>query len=270
MIYDYGSIYSVWKYLQKNLPNGSIVKIGKGIKLEKLAKKDDMVIFYGWGNGDRKTQRVLLDRGVKVVLDGETSLKLGNKVCQLKAVDAITSFPLERVYIENNTKELREYRVPKLNNSELIVLKIGNSHQGRDKYLKRPNALVRTKENVIYEEYVGNSRSIRVLIIKDAVWVVEHKAEEWIKNTNPVEEVYEYDEISTMGIEHIEDIIEDARALKIAFNMDYVGVDYVVNNEKIGVLEVNDMIGLPENDNIEKAAQEYWFAVCMVHIQNNK
>lgn len=268
MIYDFGSTYEVYKYLKEKLPKGSMLRIGKLEKLEKLAVKGDLVIFYGWGKGYRKVQRRLVDKGVQLGLDGETSLKIGDKVKQLKIINEVSRYPLERVYKENSTQELIDYRVPKLNNSKKVVVKIGNTHQGRDKYLKIPNALVRTRENVVFEEYIVAGRSIRILIIKDNIWVVEHKSDGWIKNISPIEVVYNYEEVKHMGIDNIEDIIEDAKKVKDIFNMDYVGVDYVVGIEKTGILEVNDMIGLPENYSVEKAAQKYWYDVCMCYINN--
>lgn len=263
MIYDFGSYPEILKYLRKNLPVGSIMQIAKTRKLEQFAVKDDMVIFYGWSNGDIKCKKALLNKGVKVFPDGELSLWLGDKVTQMKYIDKITMFPLDRNYIVNESGDLITHKTPQVGNDSNVVVKIGNSHQGLNKYLKKENYIVRTRENVIFEEYLKDSRSIRILMIEDTTYIVEHKDDGWIKNTNPEEIVYSFDNRHDMEIANIDEIIQDARTIQKDLNMDYCGLDYVVGKDKTGLLEINDMIGLPDDTNVYKDAKKYWLKVCL-------
>lgn len=268
MIYDFGSHGYIYKHLMEKLPRESIKAISKTVKLEKLAKEGDLVIFYGWGKGHRKCQRMLLDRGVRVEVDGKTSLKLGDKIWQLQVVDKMTKYPLERVFKENQERKYEQIVVPKLESSDRVVVKVGNAHQGEGKYLKEPNTkLMMSKESVIFEQFVDNARSIRVLFIGDTLFIVEHKSREWIKNMNPEELTYSYNARYQLGIHNIDEIIGDALNLKKHFGMSYGGIDYVVSEDVTGLLEVNDMVGLPEVEEVREVAKDYWLALCQEHLE---
>lgn len=268
MIYDFGSETDILKYLRKNLPSNSIISIAKSVKLEKLAKENDMIIFYGWGKGHIKCKKVLVEKGVKILPDGELSLWLGNKIKQAQYIDTITKFPLERKYIESENNNLNSYKTPRVGKNLQIVVKIGNSHQGLNKYLKMENCKVITKESIIFEEYVENARSIRILMINNDVYIVEHEGIDWIKNTNPQEYTYNYSDRHKLNIKNIDEIIEDAKVIKEDLKMNYCGLDYVVGKNKTGLLEINDMIGLPDNDEVYNSAKSYWLKVCLDHLDN--
>lgn len=268
MIYDFGSETEILKYLRKNLPSNSIMSIAKSVKLEKFAKKGDMVIFYGWGKGHIKCKKVLIERDVKILPDGKLSLWLGDKVKQAQYIDTITKFPLKRMYIENESNDLNSYKTPSVGENFQIVVKIGNSHQGLNKYLKRENHEVITRENIIFEEYIENARSIRILMIENDVYIVEHEGIGWIKNTNPQEYTYNYSDRHKLNIKNIDKIIEDAKFIKENLKMDYCGLDYVIGENKTGLLEINDMIGLPDNDEVYNSAKSYWLKICLAHLDS--
>lgn len=61
---------------------------------------------------------------------------------------------------------------------------------------------------------------------------------------------------------NINEIIEDALALKKYFGMT---IDYVVNSKITGLLEVNDMVGLPEDSVVRDTAKDYWLKICKNH-----
>lgn len=266
LIYDFGSETEVLKYLRRNLPPNSIMQIAKSVKLNKFAKENDMVLFYGWGAGYIKCKKALIERGVKIFPDGELSLWLGDKIRQSKYIDTITKFPLDRIYIENESNALNSYKTPALGENPLMVVKIGNSHQGLKKYLKEENSKVITKENVIFEEFVEDARSIRILMIENNVYIVEHEDIGWIKNANPQESTYTYADRYKLNISNIDKIIRDAKAIQADLKIDYCGLDYVVGKHKAGLLEINDMIGLPDNDEVYNNAKSYWLKVCLAHL----
>lgn len=270
MIYTYGMENKIYIELLKKFNIGEITKIANLNKIEKLMKEGDSVILFNWGNGTRKFQaKYREDKRIELFPPVETSLLLSDRVKSLKAIDKITNFPLERLFIDGDNVTLKEYLTPKLENSELVVTKIGNSHQGESKYLKKPGDIVRTKQNVVFEEYIDNSRSIRIIIIKDNVFVVEHVNSDiaklnpettWIKNIAPIETAFTYKDRHKLKIEEIDNIIEDAKEISRYLKIDFIGVDYVVkNNSKIGLLEANDMIGLPDNKDIVNEAIKYFY-----------
>lgn len=270
MIYSYGMENKIYIELLKKFNIGEITKIAKLNKIEKLIKEGDSVILFNWGNGTRKFQeKYREDKRIELFPPVETSLLLSDRLKSLKAIDKVTKFPIERLLIEGDRITLKEYRAPKLKNGELVVTKIGNDHQGESKYLKNPGDIVKTKENVVFEEYVDNSRSIRIIIIKDSIFVVEHVNSDiakqnpetkWIKNIAPIETSFTYNDRHKLRIKEIDNIIEDAKEISRYLKIDFIGVDYVIKNDsKIGFLEANDMIGLPDNKDIVNEAVKYFY-----------
>lgn len=281
MIYSYGMERFLYQYLLTHLPINSIRNIHDNNKLRKLVKPNDLVLFWGWGKGDRKLQRDLVNMGVKVFPDGEKSLFLGDKIEQLTFVDKITKYPLERIMFKGDGKTLNEYRTPKLESSEKVVLKVGDEHQGSGKYLKNVGNLVRSRENIIFEEFIDNARSIRILLItdkKEDTFVVDYIPQKyskynietrWIGNVDCDNITYNYNDRNLINILEIDKIIEDALNVKKQLNLDYVGIDYVINEDKIGLLEVNDMIGLPEDsEEVKESAKRFFLEMCNNHLNN--
>lgn len=271
MIYIHGMERHIHMELLKKLDFGEIKNIANLTKLEKMMKDDDIVILFNWGKGTRKFQEKYIKAKIKFFPPVNTSLLLANRLKAIKELDTITKYPLERVLIEGDGETLKEYSTPELKNSAAIVLKVGDDHQGDGKYLKSPGDIVRSKYNVVFEEYVDNSRSIRVIIIKDAIFLVEHRNSDaarvnsntkWIKNINPIETSFNYEDRYQLGIDNIDSIIEDAINIVNHLKLDFTGIDYVVSDDKIGLLEANDMIGLPENEVIYNKAVEYFMDIC--------
>jgi hypothetical protein len=272
MIYSFDLYNKVYTDLLTHLPQGNIKRISQLSKLRKLIQTNDLIILFNWGNGARNFQKEIVDNNIQLHTfpNFNTSLLMGDKIKQLTKVNNITKFPLERLYIENSTRELKDYYVPTLENSKNVVVKIGDEHQGESKYLKEPNQLIKTRENIVFEEFIENARSIRVLIFKDRIediFIIEHinsdiaklnKETSWIKNINPIEYVYDYAERYNSNIRNIDDIIQDAILIMKSYNIEYVGVDYVVSENKTGLLEINDMIGLPDDNRVYDRAKLYF------------
>lgn len=281
MIYAYGLERELFMYLYKELPiypTNTIKNIKNNSKLRKLVKPNDLVLFWGWGEGDRKLQKDLIEMGIKLFPEGKTSIFLGDKINQLKLIDTITKFPLNRIMYKGDNKILKEYLTPNINNNK-VVLKIGNAHQGENKYLKNENDLVRTKENIIFEEYLENARSIRILLITDKnedIFIVDYIPKKykqystennWIGNIDCENIVYNYENRYLINIDNIDAIIEDALKIKKYLKLDYLGIDYVVNSHKTGILEVNDMIGLPDNEEVLCKAKKYFLNKCKEYLE---
>lgn len=267
MIYNYGLPNKIYLELLKDLPQGSIRNMNDYNKLQKLVTNNDFVIIFNWGKGARKLQKEFQEKGVKVFPKPEVSLLLAEKITQLKLIDQITMFPIERRFVENQTYDV--FSVPVLKNSHKVVVKIGNEHQGLNKFLMNPYDKIRAKENIIFEEFIKEARSIRIALFSDkpndiyiieqvnSRYALENYDTTWIKNINPEEFIYSYEERHKLNIPNIDQIIEDAKNITKYLNHYYIGIDYVVNEKKTGFLEVNDMIGLPDDERLFKTASNF-------------
>jgi hypothetical protein len=265
MIYGFGLNNNIYMRLLRCLPTGSIQNLSQYYKIITKAKKGDLIIVFNWGNAGRIIQKTLMEKEINVFPRSDFSLLIAIKIEQLKIINEITNFKLERLYQYNNIRQ--SFNVPRLKNSIKTVVKIGDEHQGLNKFLKKPNEIITTKKNIIFEEYLNNARSIRICIINkekiDDIFIIEQTNSKyalenpetvWIKNISPIETVYSYRDRYKSNIKNIDNIIEDALNITNYFNHDYLGLDYVITDEKTGLLEVNDMIGLADNDEIFESA----------------
>lgn len=263
MIYAYNFDKKLYMDLLTYLPVGKILYISDIDKLNQLVKKDDFVLFWGWSNKDRILQNELKNRKAILFPEPDISFRIGNRINQLKELEKITKFNIERVFFVNNSNLVKQYQVPNFKNSSKVVVKIGNEHQGKFKQIKNTYDFIYTSENVIFEEFVENARSIRICLItknpKD-IFIIEYiNSNNWIKNINPQQEiVYSYDERYKLNIEKIDEIIEDALNIYNFYNHPFLGIDYVVNDTTIGFLEVNDMIGLADDERIYEKAKKFF------------
>lgn len=284
MIYTYGFYKDIFLHLLANLPKDSIQKIGQLTKLNKVINEGDLVLFFNWGEGARRFQQRMIDAyGDNIVTfpNFTRSLMLDDRIWMCQAIGAVTDYPLKRVYIKGNTVDLKDYSVPNI--ADKVVVKIGNEHQGEGKYLKVPGDLVRTKQSVVFEEFVPNARSIRIMTLdgtKDTLFIVEHvnskfaklnSETSWIKNIDPVETVYSYEERYNLGIKEIDNMIREVLKYYVgSFNTPYIGVDFVVGEEKIGLLEVNDMIGLPDDERVKERAKAIFLSLAEDYLRYTK
>lgn len=271
MIYASGLHSELYISLLAHLPANSIMRLGNEAKIRRKLKEGDSIILFNWGASGRNLQRWVLDnfKDVHTYPDFELSLRLGSRGAHLEELQQITQYNLKREHYKNATGDLIEYTVPALDNSGKAVVKFGDNHQGTSKYLKHTNTRIRSREDFVIEEFVPDARSIRILLMTgadDDTFIVEHidnpesiqdNTETWIKNIDPLEKVYTYSERYDTNIEHIDAIITDARKIMSYYNTTYVGIDYVVG-EKTGLLEINDMIGLPDDERVYDCAKKYW------------
>lgn len=153
-----------------------------------------------------------------------------------------------------------EITVPKLPGSLKVVVKVGKEHRGQDKFLLYPGQKVKVKDGAIFEEFVEDAESIRVLLIGDKQFIVEYHDDpeaprrpenEWIKNINPIIKVRE----NNSGYE---DLIEDTVNMSKIMGYDYLAVDYVRNKEKTVALELNIYPGLAGDERVINQAKKYW------------
>lgn len=281
MIYGYTFWSKVYHHLMKELPLGAIRNVTDYNKMKKLPNKHDLIFFLRFGKGDTKLLKHFYDEGYNLFPNPETALFISDRIGHLKEIDSFTRFPLKRRSYENISKveTISDF-------GKNVVMKVGNYHCGENKclidigtnfpYLKYKLR----KEPVLLEEFVPNSRSIRVGIVGKAndtnnIYITEHINSEqakinvstsWIKNINPIETNYLYDERYDLNIKNIDDIIKETRMISEKYNSDLLGVDWVVSDKKTGILELNDMIGIPDDERVEMMFKKFIEEVCINYL----
>lgn len=276
MIYSYHVERFIYYELLKFLPSGTLRDISNKERMKKLVTNDDLLLFFHFTRDARDLQRYFNEQGIRMFPDISVSLFIEDRIQQLEKLKPITRFNLDRKASINETGHRIQHIVPQMT-SDRVVVKIGNYHQGKNKLLKRAGSVVFEKENVLFEQYVDNSRSIRILMITDQpedIFIVEHinsdyinPGEAWLKNISPVEKVYSLSEAESIGIKNINDILDDALTIKKFLNHDYLGIDYVVSDTVTGLLEVNDMIGLPEDKRVGERAIAFFKNLSVSHLR---
>lgn len=182
-----------------------------------------------------------------------------NRERMTKIVDKHSVFGAERDYVQcyGNTRIM----VPRLSNSLQVVVKVGEGHRGSNKYLLYPGQSLTVDDSVIFEEFVENAKSVRVLLIGDKAFIVEYfddpehlksPEKEWIKNINTIIKVRE----DIKGFEHL---VEDTKNISKAIDYDYLAVDYVYNEEKTVCLELNPFPGTTSDLRVHDCVKEYWY-----------
>lgn len=261
--------YGIWKEIANrltiDLPPSSLRNYQKYNQVAQslsrdIIPKDKPFIFLRFSNGDQKLQDKLHKEGYTLFPNPEFSSFIRDRESYLSEVDKLSYYPLKRVYLPHFTNDL-----PTIINTHFgdadVVLKVGNLHASEGKYLITANRQIpyfkydMKKQPITIEEFVPNARSIRIGLIGDALnyenyFITEHiNSKTWLKNNAPEEEnTYSYNERYKLGIEPIDDLIDEVRSIALLYNANLLGVDWVVSPEKAGLLELNDMIGLPEGD----------------------
>jgi len=250
MIWYYDIDSDVIDFLRSNLPVDSFRASHNPATLSSKAKAGDLVIFFNYKHS--KLYDSLERKGIRLFPSPKITHTLRNRAKQLRELDTITIFPLKRQYID-------EYTGIPIPNANLPIMKTGDNHQGIGKYKfpAAPRKMLR-KESVVYEQFVENHRAIRILIIANDIFVIEHINDDtWIKNDNPDAEItYHWNTQKDEIIQRLpsaKELIFDALTLKTHLRCPLLGIDYAVGDTMIGLLEANDMVGIPENDIAETA-----------------
>lgn len=237
----------------KDAPPWIFVTMSSDInKTINVANKGDIVFVYNYRL--RKSIHKLVDKGCIVYPTPTMSEICSSRARTCKIIDDLTRFPMVREYYPSVPKYVIEPEGG-------FVYKLGDHQQGEKKYRKEDiNKIHSYYESYIKEEYI-EGRSIRVLWMLNKFYLIEHTNDHWIKNKgNTVETVIEYNS-------SFDKIIQDSKYILKKLSRCHalsptLGFDYVVG-EKTGLLEFNDMCGLPEDENIEKD-----FVDAILHLTN--
>ena len=218
-------------------------------------KKEDVFICM-WD--DKETLNRLNELNNKVFPSKEIIDFSSNREKMSKFVDEHSMFAMEREYVKCDG--MFQVTVPKLNRSLNVVVKVGEEHRGQNKFLKYPGQQMTVKDSVIFEEFLDNAHSFRVLLIEEDVFIIEYfddpnnpksMEQRWIKNLNPLLEENENHAL-------FKDAIEDTLKMADLLDYRYIGVDYVRNDEKTLCLEINTFPGVRLNERTREAGLHYW------------
>lgn len=265
MVYGYG----IWSKIERRLHIDSPLRGLRNMQkynqvrqsyLKGFINKQDIFFFLRFSEGDQKLQDTLHQEGYNLFPNPVFSQFIRYREVYLTEVDQITKYPLKRLYLDKLTQTVVS-DINKHFGDSPVVLKIGNFHASGGKYLLDEKRLIphlkykMRMQPITVEEFIPNARSIRTGFIGDPnnydnYFITEHiNSRTWLKNNAPEEEnTYPYSERGKLGIPHIGELIEETKNMAIKYGANLLGVDWVVGEEKTGLLELNDMIGLPDGD----------------------
>jgi D-alanine-D-alanine ligase-like ATP-grasp enzyme len=182
-----------------------------------------------------------------------------NREMMTRFVSQHSAFSANREYL-SFPGETKQVIVPDLGDSSRVVCKVGEEHCGEDKFLLYPGQSLWAKDSVIFEEFLPDAHSFRVLIIGEQIFVIEYfddpdflKPDDkvWIKNISPLLVENEIHDNFTP-------YIEDAKNMANLLGYDYLGVDYVKTADRVICLEANTFPGVRLNERTQAAALSYW------------
>lgn len=287
MIYGYGLWRDVENQLHKDLPNVEIRNKQKYNQIRQAilkgwVSKSDLIFFLRFSEGDQRLQDQLHKEGYNLFPNPEFSKFIRNRGKYLREIDKQTKYALKRVHLDKFPNNLMEVIRENFKDNP-VVLKVGNLHASEGKYLIKnsqdiPHLKYKQRQMPItIEEFIPDARSIRIGLIGDPFdiknyFITEHvNSKTWLKNFAPEEEVtYFYNERYDLGIDHIDKLIYETMTIAFKYNANLLGVDWVVSPTKTGLLELNDMIGLPEGDFSLYLFSREVEKVCMKHINEQK
>lgn len=265
MIYGYGIWKDIEKEFNKEFPKNTIRNFQQYNQIVKqyqlgVFPKDQPFVFLRFSKGDRALLDRLQEEGYNLFPNPGFSRFIRERETYLPKVDQLTKYPLKRVYVQNSNVNLIPIITEHFQDRP-IVMKVGNLHASAEKYLidsHRHLPYLKYKMRdlpITLEEFIPNARSIRVGFIGDPsntdnYFITEHiNSKTWLKNNNPEEELtYSYSNRQELCIPHIDTLINEVQMLAISFKANLLGVDYVISEERTGLLELNDYIGLPDGD----------------------
>lgn len=222
-------------------------------KILNMVTADDTAVLYDYRY--RKLAELISDKCITYP-NKKALLFCGDRGQQIRYTDSHGLYPIQRNY----------HSLYRSTTKHGYVYKIGNKHAGDGKLLGDGTMLV-TRESVIEEEYI-EGRSIRVLWIHPGtVYVIEHvNTKNWISNINPDREiVYNKNQIGSCKV--LSSIVDSTTSF-VEHNMIAQGIisltwgfDYIVG-QKTGLLEINDMCGLPDSEEVSNSFVESVLSVC--------
>lgn len=221
----------------------------------KEATFGDSALIFNYTPNYRNAISQMYLQGCNVIPSYDLSELCRDRIKCTKFIEDLSRCYIEREYYHSGRNEFVKFEPG-------WVYKLGNCHQGINKYIHTDIGKNLWNEDYIKERFI-EGRSFRVLLIGSSVFVIEHtNSNTWIKNINPDEEIIYTDPLNQLSNDfNVSKMIDDAKYIKrhCARNglvSPTFGFDYVANNKDVCLLEMNDMCGLPNNKDIIDAYVE--------------
>lgn len=230
--------------LIKELTNGVPVPVSNLQKIAKISTNDDLVLFYNY----KYRKQYPLINCKAIFPNKEASHFCENRIRQCRILDTFQG-AIDRTYLENHNGLIT------FDNG--FVYKFGNAQQGLEKYLGgKDKGFLTYNDQIIKEEYI-KGRSFRMLFIQKDVFLIEQvNQENWIANVGPNEEiVMEYKPHNPFHFI----LFTISNSILEYFNKNNIksltwGFDFILGHDgRIGLLEVNDMCGIPEDERCDNS-----------------
>lgn len=213
-------------------------------KILSKVDEDDMAILY---DSRYRKLSIKISEICKTYPNKKALSFCSDRIEQLRYLDDKNFYTLNRSY----------HKPGRIYTKEGYAYKIGNYHQGTNKVLGNNKVIYSRKDNVIEEEFI-KGRSIRILwIYPGLMFIIEHiNSKNWIMNIDPEEEIVttplqNNSKVILKIVDDVKEFIESNLECKGIRSLTW-GFDFIVGN-KIGLLEINDMCGMPDNKDINIA-----------------
>jgi hypothetical protein len=246
--------YNLYPFVIESLKEADhqLIQTNKSSKLPFLLEKykPDASIVFGW---DKPSLSALHNESIIFPNDKQKALLSRQAATrQLHILTRIDNRYSQYIgYLRTATwdKDYLEWaQVTGASGIDKWVVKVGDEHQGKGKYLCAYNELstgfllgLAKGKDVVVEPYV-QGRSIRALVLGSQVYLVEQKSEYWIKNQGTYsEEVLPHDSLELL--------VDDALYISNKLGIGLLGIDYQVSGKDprdILPLEINVMPGIPD------------------------
>jgi hypothetical protein len=243
--------YNLYPFVTESLKEEhEIIQTNKSSKLLHLLEKykPDASIIFGWDKGALSALH-----NESIIFPNVKQKALLSRIAASRELHRLTRIDNKySQYIGYLSTTLAEYAewVSKTKDSGIDkwVVKIGDEHQGKGKYLCAYNELsiafisgLAKGKSVVIEPYVYG-RSVRALVLGKKVYLIEQINDYWIKNINPSrEEVLPQGSLEILG--------EDGLYIAEQLGVQLIAVDYQVSSadpRDILPLEINIMPGIPD------------------------
>jgi hypothetical protein len=243
-------------------------------KVLKMIDIFDKIIVFNWKNGYKLLNRFKDKSKTNMFPNFKSTNLIRDRIAQLGkySLSVLNIDTSLKRFVYNSKHIYPECYIQENIPSDKIVLKLANSHQGINKFLvynsfqgikpllsnNQVKTILGEYPYILIEEYIENARSIRVIVIKDKTFIIEHiNDSNWIKNVqidNTFKEIVNPELNDNIKIE----LLKNATDTTKYFDCDFCGIDFLITDNRIAFLEINDMIGLPDNDEIYNCAVDYF------------
>lgn len=174
--------------------------------------KVDRVIYHGIFENDYDFITLLALWGGKCLPNPSAMMDL-----RLRHSGLVRSLKATRF---NNLKRGMAIKAEPWQVQKATVAKWGNWHCGENKELFESNFLI--SEPTLFEPFI-EGEAVRIMLIGEEAWQIKLEGDDWKKSLH-------HGQSRQMSID--EDLLEDSRSIARYFDLEIVGIDYMISSDK--------------------------------------